>query len=179
MPKPKGIFFTLLEKFKKWPKWLQYTLGSFVTIMAVILLLTGGPSKSAGDISDPFGNSFAILVDIILKLGLVVILIFISALVYRRWRPGGPSGNLHQLGLLETLSLGPKRTLYIVKAGDQQLLIGATDQSISLISELAPIADSASLSSQTPSSQPPDLTGQPAFSDLLALSIDKSKDPDR
>jgi flagellar biogenesis protein FliO len=38
----------------------------------------------------------------------------------------------------ETLNLTPKRSLHIVRIGDQTLLIGATDQGINLLSEISP-----------------------------------------
>jgi flagellar biogenesis protein FliO len=43
--------------------------------------------------------------------------------------------------------LNPKRALHIVQVGGQTLLIGATDQSITLISELDPAEQTQTFSS--------------------------------
>jgi flagellar biosynthetic protein FliO len=81
-------------------------------------------------------NSLIMVFDVMIKLSVVVVLIFLSAIVYRRWQGKPAVSGQKQLTLLETLPLGPKRVLHVVKAGDQTLLIGATDQSIQLISTL-------------------------------------------
>lgn len=66
---------------------------------------------------------------------LVVATVPISVWVMRRlpaWRPVGGS----TLTIMETLSLGPRERLLVVRSGSRHLLIGATGQSISLVSEL-------------------------------------------
>jgi flagellar biosynthetic protein FliO len=174
---PKTRLNPLVERFTKLPKWLQYSIGSFIVILAIILFVSSSPSNAS--VTDPFGNSFAILVDVTLKLGLVVVLIFVAAIVYRRWRPGTIGGSIRQLDLLETMPLGPRRTLYVVKAGEQKLLIGATDTAISLIADLtsqddilsdtalSPVGNSSADSSTAITS-----TGN-NFSEMLSVSIDK------
>jgi flagellar biogenesis protein FliO len=60
--------------------------------------------------------------------------------VFRRWlQPGLNGKTTRQMRLLETIRLSPKQALHLVLIGDQKLLIGATDQNVSLI---APIEDS-------------------------------------
>jgi flagellar biosynthetic protein FliO len=171
----------LLEWFKKLPRWLQYVLGAFLVLLTFLWMLTN-PTKSA-DITDPYGNSFSILIDVILKLGLVVLLIFVVAVAYRRWQPGSMSAKTRKLNLLETMQLGPKRTLYLIKAGDQELLLGATDQSIQLITRVSipddvlPPATDHEILNLAESSHAAEVV-EPAFSDLLSESIENSSDLD-
>jgi len=100
---------------------------------AVLLLLAGGSGPS----SDPMASAPVYLAGVFLKLILVLLLIVLSAVVFRRWMHLSPqSGTVRQMRVTETIRLSPKQTLYLVSVGEQQLLIGATDQNISLISPI-------------------------------------------
>ncbi len=127
-----------LEKLRKLPKWVQYGGGFLLVAISIFLLATSGSAAAKGvdgGINSPT-NSLIMVFDVMIKLSVVVVLIFLSAIVYRRWQGKPAVSGQKQLTLLETLPLGPKRVLHVVKAGDQTLLIGATDQSIQLISTL-------------------------------------------
>jgi flagellar biogenesis protein FliO len=57
--------------------------------------------------------------------------------IFRRWLQLGPNGKLsRQMRLLETIRLSPKQALHLIAIGDQRLLIGATDQNVSLIAHV-------------------------------------------
>jgi flagellar biogenesis protein FliO len=57
--------------------------------------------------------------------------------IFRRWLQLGPNGKaVRQMRLLETVRLSPKQALHLVAIGDQKLLIGATDQNVSLIAPI-------------------------------------------
>jgi flagellar biogenesis protein FliO len=64
-------------------------------------------------------------------------LIVASSFLFRRWlQPGIVSRKTRQVQLLETIRLSPKQALHLVSIGDQQLLVGATDQAISLLTQV-------------------------------------------
>ncbi|MGQ9524926.1 MAG: flagellar biosynthetic protein FliO [Armatimonadota bacterium] len=74
---------------------------------------------------------------VVLKLGLVLILVWICAkamraLSLRSYR--GPSGA--RMAVLDTLALGPNRGLYIVRVVGRYLLLGVTNERIHVLSEL-------------------------------------------
>lgn len=123
---------------QKWFKNSSPRTKVFVALLVFSLLATGILLLLAGGVDtagDPMTSAPLYLAGVLLKLILVLLLIVVSAVIFRRWLNLGPqSGAVRQLRVLETVRLSPKQTLYLVSVGDQQLLIGATDQNISLIS---------------------------------------------
>ena len=65
----------------------------------------------------------------------VLLLIFLTAAIFRHWNYlGSKGGSARQLRLLETVRLSPKQSLHLVSVGHQKILVGATDQGVTLIS---------------------------------------------
>ncbi len=101
-------------------------------IFSIVLFAVTGTSSSSSDTLD---SSPFYFVGIFLKLIVVLLLIVASSVIFRRWlQPGFSGKKTRQLQLLETVRLTPKQALHLVSIGGQQLLIGATDQNISLLS---------------------------------------------
>lgn len=97
---------------------------------------------------DPLLNSTGLALGVFFKLGMVVALIIVAAVLVRRWRGGGFYGAARQLTLRETLHLSPRRAVHLVQVGDQVFLIGATDQAVTLISAVHPAAQPESTPTQ-------------------------------
>lgn len=70
----------------------------------------------------------------ILSLLMVLALIFISALVLKRFN--FTQKNTGQLKVIASLSLGVKERLVVAQVGEQQLVLGVTSQQITLIKSL-------------------------------------------
>lgn len=70
----------------------------------------------------------------IFSLLMVLALIFISALVLKRFN--FTQQNTGQLKVVASLSLGVKERLIVAQVGDQQLVLGVTPQQITLIKSL-------------------------------------------
>jgi len=67
--------------------------------------------------------------------GLVVVLGLLALLaLWARRRPGGP----RRLDVVETTPLGQGRTVAVVRAGSQRLLVGVTGTSITTLAQLDP-----------------------------------------
>jgi flagellar protein FliO/FliZ len=132
--------FDPIPRLQKWYKDSSPKQKLTAVLVLVSLLATGifvWLSSGADASSDPLASTPLYLVGVLIKFIGVLLLIVVSALLYRRWMYLGPqSGAARQLRLLETVRLSPKQVLYLVAVGDQQLLIGATDQNISLLSQL-------------------------------------------
>lgn len=70
----------------------------------------------------------------ILSLLMVLALIFISALVLKRFN--FTQQNSGQMKVISSLSLGVKERLVVAQVGEQQLVLGVTSQQITLIKSL-------------------------------------------
>ena len=70
-------------------------------------------------------------------LAIVAGLVILGAAILRRIAPRGVLGVRGRTWkVIETIPLGPKRTLYVTQFVDRVILLGATDQGISLLSEI-------------------------------------------
>jgi flagellar biosynthetic protein FliO len=87
---------------------------------------------------DPMTNPASLAISVFLKLGFVLALIFLGFYLLRRWQFEKPGARKKQLTILETLYLNPRRTVYMIQAGERRLVLGATDQSITMLTELFP-----------------------------------------
>jgi|YNPBryulayer2012_1023412.scaffolds.fasta_scaffold00024_50 flagellar biosynthetic protein FliO len=81
-------------------------------------------------------STSALLLNVFVKLGVVLLLIYSGAIYLRRRQNSGHPLYKKQIQVLETTHLSPHRALHLVKVGDQTYLIGATDHNIQLLSQL-------------------------------------------
>jgi flagellar biosynthetic protein FliO len=110
---------------------LMAALFAFSLVATVGLVIMKG---SSGASDDPLQSSPLYFVGVFAKLVIVLLLILACSAIFRRWSQPVTSGRkLRQMQLIETVRLSPKQALHLVSIGDQQLLIGATDQNVSLI----------------------------------------------
>jgi flagellar protein FliO/FliZ len=83
--------------------------------------------------SDPF---FSLLLTL-----LAFLVVIVAAWLGTRWlvrRLYGPgAAGQGRVKVLERIPLEPRRTLYLVQAGEKRLLLGATDQQIRVLGEFA------------------------------------------
>jgi flagellar biosynthetic protein FliO len=151
----------LIKQAKTWvnrqPRWL-IVVGLIVCLAAGLVLMNDTRSPSAaqsipGVETDPYLNSTSLALGVFVRLILVVIAIYIAAILFRRWQMGGKNQTDRQLALIETLHLNQRRSIHLVRAGDQVFLIGATDQEVSLLGKISPQSDQLAAPTQ-PSQKP-------------------------
>jgi flagellar biosynthetic protein FliO len=117
----------------------QVILIGFGILATLILAATAGGS---GAPDDPLSAGPMFYVGVAVKLAGILLLIVGTAVLLRRWQSGRGAGRAdRQVRLLETVRLSPKQALHLVRAGDRQLLIGATDSGITLLTSLEPDGD--------------------------------------
>lgn len=115
------------------PLW-GWLLGGLPILVVGVLgaLPVDGPSSSAGTPLD----TLALLSGVFLKLVIVVGLIYLCVAVLQRWR-GGLAGRVdRRMAVIETTRLSPHQAIHLVRVDDQVLLIGATDQAVTLLAEV-------------------------------------------
>ena len=130
----------LVTLFKNWletssPKQkLTVALLVFGVLSTVGLMVMTGASGTGSDTLDSTPFYF---VGVFAKLIVVLLLIVASSIIFRRWlQPGMTGKKARQVQLLETVRLSPKQAIHLVSIGGQQLLVGATDQNISLLTQV-------------------------------------------
>jgi flagellar protein FliO/FliZ len=132
----------LMMLLKKWletssqKQKLTTALFVFGILSTIGLMVMRGAS---GTIDDPLESTPFYFIGVFVKLIVVLLLIVASSVIFRRWLQPGMSGKrARQVQLVETVRLSPKQAVHLISVGGQQLLIGATDQNISLITQVEP-----------------------------------------
>lgn len=132
----------------RWPKWAWAILALTLLAAAALPALVATPFQPAAPLpaqgelaaSQAPGSqaisTLALSLGVLFKLGIVVLLIYVSLHVLKRWGFGAAPGPQKRLAVLETARLSPRQSLHLVRVGEQTLLIGATDQAIALISQV-------------------------------------------
>jgi len=108
------------------------------------------PTRIAGGFmfdlfSDSSASTFWLIVKVFLNLGLVILLIYTALSVARRLKLGTFGQANKQLSLLETLYLAPKQKIHLVRIGKKVLLIGATDDRLTVLTEEIDLASTETL----------------------------------
>jgi flagellar biosynthetic protein FliO len=106
-------------------------IGGVAIIVVIVGFLLPG-----GEHADPFeGPGGAI--DLMVKLGAVLALAYVSLAALKRYTAGSVSQRGTILEVLDSTTLGPNRAVYVVRAGDRRLVLGVTQNQITSIGEIA------------------------------------------
>ena len=105
-----------------------------------------------GESADPFDGP-AGAIDLFLKLGIVVALAYASLAVLKRYTVGATRAT-SLLQVLDSTTLAPNRSVYVVRVGEKRLVLGVTQHQISTLAELEPEAPSADPAELTPDAYP-------------------------
>ncbi len=114
------------------PKRLLLGVGA-LALLLFLVLPTGGSS-------DPFDGP-AGAIDLFLKLGIVVALAYASLALLKRYTVGA-TRSTSMLQVLDSTTLAPNRSVYVVRVGEKRLVLGVTQTHISTLAELEPEAAS-------------------------------------
>ncbi len=139
---------------KKWIATSTPRQKGTAALLAFSLLATGAffvLSGSSGTSNSPLGSTPFYFLGVFIKLVGVLLLIVASAIIFRRYSNFSPTGSrVRHLHLLETVRLSPKQSLHLVAIGNQHILIGATDQTIALITPVESSPDFSPIESSKP-----------------------------
>jgi flagellar biosynthetic protein FliO len=161
----------LVVWLKRQPKWV-IAAGVLAFLLVGTLVLSDAQSPSGGSVpgaADPFLNSAGLMLGVFVRLILVVIAIYLAAVLLRRWQAGANRRIDRQLALVETLHLSQRRSVHLVRAGEQVFLIGSTDQAVTLLGQVDRQAN--------PESQNAQVNGPISFDQHLSLASQKNIDP--
>jgi flagellar biosynthetic protein FliO len=113
----------------------QVGLTKLIVVGAVVVLVLAAFLLPGGERSDPFDGPGAAL-DLVLKLGAVLALAYVSMAALKRYTAGSVSQRGTILEVLDSTTLGPNRSVYVVRAGEKRLILGVTQNQITALGEL-------------------------------------------
>jgi flagellar biosynthetic protein FliO len=168
-----GLLRPQLKKLARQPLVWLTGLGLLGMLVAEASLQLHAPSAAAvpaalvgQDTQPDLFSNVSLIVSVCVKLALVIALIYGSLYVVRRWQGGWFTPRKKHVTLLESTRLSPRQTLHLVRVGEQVLLVGATDQSVTLLTTVALPAQSE-VEAAAPQSRPV----PPAFAAALDCAL--------
>jgi flagellar biosynthetic protein FliO len=114
-----------------------FGLPKLIMGAAMVVLVVAAFLPAGGERTDPFdgpGGAF----DLMLKLGAVLALCYVAMAALKRYTAGSVTQRGTLLDILDSKTLGPNRSVYVVRAGDKRLVLGVTQHQITTLAELAP-----------------------------------------
>lgn len=126
MSKPIKSPQELIAKLRREPHWALAGVGLF---LAFVYGISG---MSTPEAPGPLTLAARLAMALVVVLGLL----YLGARILQGTRGWLPTARPRKITLQETLSLGPRRALYLVCVGNRQFLVGATEHNLTLISEI-------------------------------------------
>lgn len=117
------------------PKRLLLGIGGLALVLFLLVPLGG---ESSDPLDGPVGA-----IDLFVKLGIVVVLAYASLAMLKRYTVGA-TRSTSLLQVLDSTTLAPNRSVYVVRVGEKRLVLGVTQNQISTLAELEPEAPAAS-----------------------------------
>ena len=117
----------------------QYGTRNIVVGIGIIVLVLAAFALPTGQQADPFDGPGAAL-DITLKLAAVLALAYAALAALKRYTTGKASQRGALLEVLDTTTLAPNRSVYVVRAGSKRLVLGVTQTQITALAELPDVA---------------------------------------
>ena len=108
-----------------------------VGVSVLLLVLAAFVLPGGAERGDPFDGPGAAM-DLVLKLGAVLALAYVSMAALKRYTSGSVSQRGTLLEVLDSTTLGPNRSVYVVRAGQKRLVLGVTQNQITPLAELDP-----------------------------------------
>lgn len=110
-------------------------------------------------VSDMTGSMVGAFFKLVFVLGLV----FLCFTTLKWWQTKRPGQLKKRLSVVETVTLNPRRAIHLIKVGSKEFLVGATDHSMNLISEV-PFEEALALESV-------EAAGAKSFAQVLQESV--------
>ncbi|RKX20833.1 MAG: flagellar biosynthetic protein FliO [Candidatus Zixiibacteriota bacterium] len=159
----------------------------FTAVVGLMFINTGkanaeliGMNNADGTVSESDNNQLATsvvpsLLKIISALVIVLVAIYLSVYLLKKTMGKKFSGNksLDSLEVIETTYVAPKKTISLVRVGNKSVLVGVTEQNISMLTELTTDETDEILSvEQVESTQ----INQNSFKEFLSVASNKVKE---
>lgn len=111
-------------------KWTIFSIGSLIQFCSVALFAQEEPVP---DFTSEMGPTLLQLAGALL---LIVIIIYASVWVMKRYTTGKSPINGELIKVVERRHLTPKQAIYVIKIGEQHVLLGATEHGINKLCDV-------------------------------------------
>ncbi len=123
-----------LRSVKGFTTWLWIVI-LFVILAIGLLMNEPLPAVNGEDKAGTFGST-GLALSVFFRWMAVIGLVYIAFIFIRRWQGNKSGQSQRRINVLERFYVSPKQVLYLVNVDGREFLLGATDSSINLISEM-------------------------------------------
>ncbi|NLF50407.1 MAG: FliO/MopB family protein [Leptolinea sp.] len=123
-----------LRSVKGFSTWLWIVI-LFIVLALGMLISEPLPAFDSERGGGTFGST-GLAISVFLRWMAVIGLVYIAFLFFRKWQIKKTGPSRQRISVLERFYISPKQTLIVVKTDSREFLLGATDSSIQLITEL-------------------------------------------
>lgn len=153
---------------KRWTL-IGLSVGSVCTILLFVLTNSHESASAAAQSAADRMDNPLYYVGVIAKTIGVLLLIIGGAIVLKRVQRGKTGIQSERtLSVVESIRVSPKQAMHLVRVGEKYFLVGATDQSLNLISQVDPFGE---IEKPTQSTN----VEAPAFDELLEKATRENK----
>ncbi len=132
------------------PQWLWGLILLGIILAGTLLVQQLFISERVDASEQPPLGSASLVLDWILRLVFFLSLLFVGLYFARRWQRGASGVASRRVQILESRHLSPKQAVHLISADGRTFLIGATDQSLTMLSEIQVDQNTNSNSGQSP-----------------------------
>ncbi len=100
------------------------------------------------------GTMLRLGIGLVVVMGLIAVVWFVMKRIQRSRYPALEEKGPSLIDVVTTTSLGPNRSLHLVRVGEQLVLIGSTDQSVTSLARLGVDESAALVDGATPDARP-------------------------
>ncbi len=113
-------------------------IGFVISLMTMMLSVinTGALQAQQEEVPEIGSDLGPTLLQLLGALLLIVAFIYVSVWLMKRYSSGRIGSSSSLITIVERKHLTPKQALYVLKVGDEHLLVGATENGINKISEI-------------------------------------------
>ncbi len=123
-----------LRSVKGFNTWLWIVI-LFIVLAVGMLITEPLPAAETEKGAGSFGST-GLALSVFLRWMAVIGLVYVAFLFFRKWQMKKTGPSRQRISVLERFYLSPKQTLIVVKTDNREFLLGATDSSVQLITEL-------------------------------------------
>lgn len=125
-------FQSILASLRKFPRWALILLSTGIVVLLALAMVFLIPQQSPSD-DIPFSNPTGLAFSVFLKMGIIIVILIGIAIVIRQMQSKMSVIPNKRIIVIETVHLSSHRTIHLLKIENEKILVGATDQNISLL----------------------------------------------
>lgn len=123
---------------KKRLTWILLAVGVVCTLLLVLFSNSYEPASISANPVNEIGEPLYYIGAVVKTIGVLLLIIGGAIFLKRMQQKQGKNNSDRAISVAESIRLSPKQAVHLLRVGEKYFLVGATDQNISLLSQVEP-----------------------------------------